>query len=191
MADGTSVNVAPALTTATNGAWPLYASLYSGKGLVIGWMSSDSSSEPPVAQWLKAPDASAALYPAGFAEERMVALQRYVAPKSPQNALGWTNGHLFLGGGNLAVPLEADVLVTNNQIKSVSGTVSNLLLTITASSGLFSGSFVHPATHKKVTIKGGVVQGLPWVPPVGQVGVGGGWFLGTNQGGYVWLEPRP
>jgi hypothetical protein len=191
MADKSAVNVTCSLTTDANGAWPFYASLYSGKGLAIGWMSWASNSEPPVVQWVMAPNALATYYPAGFAEERIVALQRYVAPKSPQNALGWTNGHLFLGGGNLAVPLEADVVVTNKQIKSVSGTVSNLSLTITDSTGLFSGSFMHPTTLKKVTINGGVVQGLPWVSPTIQVGVGGGWFLGTNQGGHVWLEPKP
>ena len=189
MADGSAVTLGTGHSA--EGTWPFYASIYSGRGLVIGWMSFATNAGSHELVWVKPPDSKTQYYPIGFREERPVALQRYLQPAPEESALGWTNGLLFLGGGNLPTSLAADVVVTNNTIKSVGGTVSNLSLTITASSGLFSGSFVHPATHKKVTIRGGVMQGLPWLAPANQVGVGGGWFLGTNQAGHVWLEPKP
>ena len=191
MADGSPVNVTTTLTMSDDGVWPFYASLYSGNGLVIGWLAFASNAATPSVQWVKAPNAANAYYPAGFSKEPDVALKRYVAPASTQNALGWTNGMLFLGSGNLSAPIQTEVIVTNNRIKSVSGSVSNLSLVITNSTGLFGGSFVHPVTRKSVAIRGAVVQGLPWEAPANQVGVGGGWFPGTNEYGSVWIEPKP
>lgn len=52
-------------------------------------------------------------------------------------------------------------------------------LTITPNSGILQGSFIHPETGAKTTLKGAVLQGP---------GLGAGWFLGTNQGGALLIR---
>jgi hypothetical protein len=173
------------------GSWPLYASLYRGRGVLLGWLTCGTDPASQEALWITAADAAARHYPAGFHETRAVALQRYAPPALKQTATTWTLGRLLIGGGNLPTPLEAEVLVTNHLIKPLSGTISNLSLVITNGNGLFAGKFLHPVTRKVTPLRGGLVQGLPWVPPAERVTVGGGWFLGTNEGGYLWLEPKP
>ncbi len=56
---------------------------------------------------------------------------------------------------------------------------NKLALTLTSSSGLLGGSFVHPDTLKKSTLKGVVLQ---------KQQIGGGYFLGTNQSGTLSLS---
>ena len=189
MADGSAVT----LTTghSTGGVWPFHASLRGGRGLVIGWLSCETNSGLREVLWVKPPDSVARYYPGGFREERAVALQRYLPAAPKQNAVPWSTGRLLIGGGNLPERIEAEVLVTNNLIKSLSGSVSNLSLVITNRNGRFGGSFLHPMTHQPVAVRGVLVQGLPWVSPAQQVTVGGGWFLGTNEAGYLWIEPKP
>jgi hypothetical protein len=69
-------------------------------------------------------------------------------------------------------------LSTLNKITVTSTNTTKLALAVTSSSGLLSGSFVHPQTLKKSTIKGVVLQ---------KQDLGGGFFLGTNQSGNVFF----
>ena len=189
MADGSVVTLATGHSV--EGYWPFYASLDGGRGLVIGWMFCAPEPEQRKLVWVKPSNFAARYYPGGFNEKRDAALKRFLSPAPKQSSVSWSMGRLLIGGGNLPAPLEAEVVVTNNLIKSLSGTVSNLSLTITNSNGRFGGSFLHPVTRKATPLSGVLVQGLPWLPPAEQVTVGGGWFLGANQGGYLWLEPKP
>jgi hypothetical protein len=189
MADGSAVTLATGYSV--EGYWPFYAPLDGGRGVVLGWMSCATEPAPRELVWVKPANSAARQYPGGFNEKRDAALKRYLPPALKQTATSWNLGRLLIGGGNLPAPLEAEVLVTNNLIKSLSGSVSNLSLVITNSNGRFGGSFMHPVTRKATPLRGVLVQGLPWVTPTEQVTVGGGWFLGTNEGGYLWLEPKP
>lgn len=99
--------------------------------------------------------------------------------------MNWTNGFVILSGGNLPAPLTNEVLVATNQIRVIGGSISNLNLSLTLSNGLLSGSFFHPITRTNATIKGAVVQDPLNLSPLPS----GGWFLGTNQGGQLRLEP--
>jgi hypothetical protein len=189
LADGATVSQSAGL--AADGRWPFFISLPGGRGLAIGWMSCQANAASQEVFWVKSPDSAARYYPGGFGEGRAVALKRYLAPALKQTATTWTSGRVLMGGGNLPAPIEAEVLVTNNLIKGLSGSASNLSLVITNSNGRFGGSFLHPVTRKATPLQGILVQGLPWVAPAEQVTVGGGWFLGTNHDGWLWLEPKP
>jgi hypothetical protein len=136
--------------------------------------------------WFKPPVPANHFYPAGFTNNVVTLLgSKYVAPAkgSPMLSLTNTTGTvmLTLGGGNLGAVLSNSVIVaTNNTVTILPGTVSNLTLKLAPKTGTFSGSFLHPVTHKAVKFQGTVLQLQDF---------GAGFFTGTNETGYVTITP--
>ena len=91
---------------------------------------------------------------------------------------------MSLSGGNLTAPLEVlevPMRWTNHQpVMTASNSTLKLKLTVALARGTFTGSFVHPFTHKTNTVKGALLQGPGW---------GAGWFLGTDQAGGILIQP--
>jgi hypothetical protein len=167
------------------GQWPLYSSLYGGRGLVMGWMQVGTNAP---ALWLMPPQVTNRYYSNGFALTRDVVVARYQAPGAGQRVLNWTNGLVIVGGGNLPGPLTNQVVLTNNQFRVSGGSISNLTLSITLTNGAFTGSFQHPVTRAATALRGTLVQDALELYRVGS----GGWFQGTNRGGYILIQPaRP
>jgi hypothetical protein len=82
--------------------------------------------------------------------------------------------------GNLTAPLTNVVsLSTANKFTVALPNVDKLALTLAPASGLIAGSFVHPDTLKKSSLKGVILQ---------KQQIGGGFFLGTNQSGTISLN---
>lgn len=181
LADGTPIS--PTATLLSNGQWPLYVSLYGGKGRFLGWMRNNSIS--PVA-WIKPPAPKDKFYTNGFSAQAQTVIAKYTAPGKYQSAVGWTNGVVTISGGNLATALESQITLASNKVKVTSGTISNLSFNIKVADGTFTGAFIHPATKKSVTFKGAILQdsnGIYMVPS-------GGWFSGTNQGGKIIIDRK-
>lgn len=176
LADGTPL--AQKSLLASNGQLPVYASLYKGKGSILGWitvLNNDTNDTPGLLSWTKTALAGGTLYPTGFTNECETIGSRYLIPASGTAALNWSNGVSLLSDGNLSAPLTNTLaLSTANKFTITSTNGARLALSLTSSSGLLGGSFVHPDTAKKCALKGVVLQ---------KQGIGGGCFLGTNQGG--------
>jgi hypothetical protein len=86
-----------------------------------------------------------------------------------------------LFGGNLATNLTNTVTINTNNAVAVTGSNSNnLSLTLNAATGTFTGSFVSPVTNGPTALKGVL---LP------ENNAGFGYFLGTNQGGGILIQP--
>ena len=60
------------------------------------------------------------------------------------------------------------------------GNPNKLSLTIVLPTGRLMGSFEHPVTLKKTTISGVLLPSRQ---------IGGSWFLGTDQSGYLIIGP--
>jgi C1A family cysteine protease len=179
LADGTAISQKSAISA--DGIWPMYVSLYGGNGVFMGWMPVDGNG---TALWIKPQTPTNVFYPEGFHEEPAVAVSRYVAWTNQASLVDWTNGIVAVGGGNLPDVLTSAVVWSNSQVKVLSGgSISNLTLTVTRSSGLFTGSFTHPVTRKKVTVRGALLQQESGHDPL----MSGGWFTGTNQAGFLWM----
>ena len=180
LADGTAITQSSAVTEA--GLWPFFGSLYGGRGGVVGWMSLDSSEAAGEIFWLRPPLVSGSpYYTSGFVLQRSVVVRGYIPPETGQNATGWRYGRVTVGYGNGPDELSSFVVIANNQVRVWSGAISNLTLTIAANNGQLSGSFMHPVTRRSTSFKGALLQD-------GLDTVGGGWFLGTNEGGFLRLE---
>jgi hypothetical protein len=176
LADGSAV--AQKTTLAADGQTPVYVNLYKGKGSLIGWLTvldTDTNDTPGLLLWTKMGTAGGINYLTGFTNETLALGSRYVTPANGVAAMVWSNGMAVLEHGNLTTPLTNSLTLSAvNKFTITSTNTSKLALSLTTSSGLLSGSFVHPDTFKKSTIKGVVLQ---------KQALGGGFFLGTNQSG--------
>ncbi|HVM51309.1 MAG TPA: hypothetical protein VMU04_24985, partial [Candidatus Acidoferrum sp.] len=179
LGDGTKVSQGSLVSKA--GQWPLYIALYAGKGSILGWLAFTNEADRDIdgaLTWLQPAAAPASLYAAGFTNQVEALGSAYVFTNGTR-ALSLTNGLLILEDGNLAHPLTNSFLLGTNNV--LSGT--NLArLSITNTTGLFSGTVTNPVTRKPIALSGAVLQKL---------NEGYGLFLGTNQSGGVELLNGP
>jgi hypothetical protein len=93
-----------------------------------------------------------------------------------------TNGVVIFEGGNLSVPLTNEVMLTvGNKVIDLSLT-NKLSLTLTPSTGAFSGSVTEPGATRADSINGVLLQ---------DESGGYGYFLETNRSGRVLFSPAP
>lgn len=185
--DGTAISQSVPLSK--GGDWPLYVSLYGGKGVLWGWVSFSTNTEPYRFQgdlaWIKRAGAPAdKFYSNGFEKTNEIFGAKYTPPKPGTNTLSWpsTNGVLLIDGGNVEPAISNAVTLVKNKV-TVLANSNKVSVTFTPATGLFSGSFLHPANGKTATVKGALLQ-----LPAPFYGLGSGWFRGTNQSGYFRIE---
>jgi len=177
LADGTKLSQSVAATT--DRQWPLFATLYSGQGQILGWLTFESIEDRDVGglvRWTKQPGAAPRYYPAGFDLETKITGSAYNAGLNP--ITGFSRGTLALSGGNLPADIVNQITITNNKVTNLSS--NKLSLSLNKSQGLFSGSVKDPATGKTISFKGALRQ---------KARLGEGYFLGTDQSGSVRLAP--
>jgi hypothetical protein len=187
LGDGTAVTESTVVSK--EGQWPFYRAFYSGRGILIGWITftndpTTTSDMEGVVSWIKPGKTGTKLYPNGFDwpydSETNNAFGSTFTNRTP--LLSWTNGVAILENGNLAQGITNGLNFGN--AGKVTGT-NKLNLKITTSgnnAGLFKGSVVNPVTGKRITVNGALLQ---------KQDVGYGSFLGTNQSGSVSLAPTP
>jgi hypothetical protein len=116
------------------------------------------------------------LYANSFTNTSVLLGSAYSAAFQKTNGLALANPTVTLSGGDLG-DITTNVIASGLETyKTADGTT--LTLTISPSSGAFSGQY-KPVQGKKISLAGVVLQNS---------GVAGGFFLGTNQSGAVWLQ---
>lgn len=177
LADGTKVSQKAPLSK--DGWWPLYVPLYGGGGSILSWvvfLESPEANFTGVFAWIKTDQPGASFYPGGFNVLRELSGSRYRPPTNAMDrVLTFTMGGVEFSAGNLAEPFENNVLLGENNKVSNLG-INKLSLSITVSSGLFSGSVTPPGASRSVSFKGALHQ---------KQNYGSGFFLGTDQSGRV------
>jgi uncharacterized repeat protein (TIGR03803 family) len=176
LGDGTKVTQTTVLSQ--QGLWPFYASLYSGNGLILGWLTFTnqlaSDIDGPVG-WIKLAQPTAKLYRFGFTNATAAIGSKYAFTNGIP-VLNFSAGQVWLACGNLPGSFTNRIVFGTNKVTNLSS--NKLSLTLTTSSGLFKGSVVNPATGKAISINGAVLQ---------KQNFGFGSFLGTNQCGQVYF----
>jgi hypothetical protein len=178
LSDGTKVTQKSALSA--QGTWPLYVSLYGGKGCVMGWLQLTNNGLNGSVVWLKSATASK-YYPAGFTNQLEAAGVPYQSAPVGTRLLDLSGGtgSLILSGGGLSSPESTSLsLDSKNKVTDLSGRKLSLILT--PASGLFHGSVLNAETGKPITFQGALFP--DW-------NVGLGYFLTPNQSGQVYLAP--
>jgi hypothetical protein len=184
LADGTKVSQRIGLSRA--GLAPFHAPLYSGGGMALGWLTvtnapggAATSAVSGSLHWIKSVNEKAKYYKAGFATDVPVSGSKYVRPASANiPVISLTDGHVAFSQGNIAPAFSNSVRLAGNKLTNLGD--NKLSMSISLSSGLFSGSVVNPATGRSASFKGALLQSQ---------NSGAGFLLGTNRSSRVSLGP--
>jgi hypothetical protein len=158
------------------GQWPLYKSLYGGKGLLIGWLafvSQPTNDLSGAVSWIKSAQVKGKLYPAGFTNETETIGSIY----------GWTNNAPFNWQTGQVALVSATILSTNqitlNKTNNTWTGAQNLKFKFNQPAGLFNGRVIN-TNRRSVGFNGVMLQ---------KQNIGVGYFLGTHESGVVVVGP--
>jgi hypothetical protein len=181
LGDGTKMS--SSVSVAGDGTWPLYVSLYKNQGSCIASVTIDTNHLlEATANWFKPAVPKDHDYPDGFTTSPNLTDALYVSPKNGGPSIA-ESGQLTLGGGNLLSNIVKSVIIAANGSVTVSPTGSDkLTLKVNPTTGQFSGSFLNPGVGKTTKLSGSFLQSDDSAA---------GFFPGTNQTGFVVLEPAP
>jgi hypothetical protein len=177
-----NVGFSQSVPLSMNGQWPLYITPSGAPQPLLGWVAFDTNGTggSPAGfsgkvTWVKAAG-TGAFYPNGFTNTSVLLGSAYSAAFQRTNGLALANPAVTLSGGDLGDITNSVIASGLETYKTADKTT--LTLTINPASGVFSGQYA-PAKGKKISLAGVVLQNKR---------VAGGFFLGTNQSGAVWLQ---
>jgi uncharacterized repeat protein (TIGR03803 family) len=188
LADKTAISQSVALSK--DGNIPLYVSLYSHKGSLLGWLTLTNNITNQPAQmivgtnlaWIKT-NIPKALYAAGFTNTNVTVLGSLYVPGAGLSVL--TNGTLILSNGSLAGALiYSNLTIVDNKLvnPNTAGSSSNQLSgVVTPATGVLTVTFRPTGASADIVAKGVI---LPYDTPTNAAG----WFLDTDQSGYFLLQ---
>lgn len=152
LGDGAAVTSASVVDG--QGQWPLFISVYGGKGSVVGWLTfTNGAALGGQVAWFKLAQPAAKLYPAGFTNttDAIGSAYHHLLDVSP---LGMGGDQIVLTGAGLAQPITADTGFASASASAKTGPK----LTFNNATGTFTGSVPNPQTGKAVPFTGVVLQ---------------------------------
>ena len=181
LADGTKVS--QKTTVSKSGDWPLYVSLYRGKGSLICPAVLDTNQpESDISgalRWFKQTQPTAKIYPGGFTNSTTVLGSRFQSPSLTNALLNLTDGAIEFSADNITTAFtNAIELTPQNTI--VNQSENKLSLSVSKSTGRFTGSVVPPMGGRAISFSGALLQ---------RQNLGAGFFIETNRSGNVILGP--
>jgi hypothetical protein len=158
LADGTRYMQSAYVTT--DGDWPLYVSMYVGKGSLMSWLTFTNLSSSDVSGnlvWTKQAGASAISYPLGFTNGTKAVGSVYVMPLDLGRALNLSGAVVSFSGGNLAASFN-NVVSINSGSQVVNLSPNQMNFRITKNSGAFAGEVTDPNSGQTFNFGGVVLQ---------------------------------
>src|SRR5208282_786863 len=161
LADGTAVTASG--TVLNGGQWPLYLPLYHNQGFLLGLLNFDTN-QPSTGlagtlSWVKAAMTSKT-YSAGFINQSIAAIgSSYSAATMPLITL--SNGVASFAGGNPGVSFsdsETNSTKAGQYDRLGNASSNRLTLSITAATGVFSGTATVPGTKQSFPFHGVLLQ---------------------------------
>lgn len=173
-----------------NGNIPLYVSLYSRQGSLLGWLTVTNNPAKTILgtnlTWIKLPGKAGTLFAAGFTNTDISVLgSLYTAPLAGANNFTLTNGTLTISNGGLSGALiYSNLTVAGNKLANVNaaGNPPNFLEgDITPGTGVLTLKFRPTGAASDITAEGVVLQD-------GATTNAAGSFLGSDQSGLFLLQ---
>ena len=179
LADGTDFSRGGWITD--DGRISFYAPLYEGGGSLSGVLTFSDAPQSDLSgtlRWIKPQTFNTTLGSTGA---------RYTPPDSGQPVLAVSsanpNAQIVFGAGNLAGEIIQPANLDSSNILSIAApALPALAVKIKADSGIWKGSFTHPASGAITKFRGVILR---------KQNAGAGFFLGTDQSGYVNFAPTP
>ncbi len=140
-----------------SGQLPVYISLYSGKGSMLGWVTftnREASDLEATFSWIRY--ATNTLGAGGFTNEVSAVGSMFITPATGQPVIKTLANTVTLAGGGLAAELTPSAMLNLNNVFTCYG--NGLALKVNLQTGLLSGSFLHPVTKLATPLKGIVDQ---------------------------------
>jgi hypothetical protein len=172
LADGLSPAISFSSPVAQDGVFPVFASLYSGKGILLGWLNftNDTAAFPgstidlesSALFWTRQPGGGL-FYTNGFdaSTAPMILIGCAYAPSTARtNRLGWGNG---VFGFDRPVGRAASGLFFNPVKNILTAGIPNnidLLINLNAANGRFTGSFTPEPPGPRIPFNGVLLNGL-------------------------------
>jgi hypothetical protein len=153
MADNTPFSLSTGVFT--NGVWPLYANLFKGGGMLIGWETNVASGTCAGALfWLKG--TNGIYYPDGVQEDLTSIGAKYVPPTPGTQYQIVFGGGPPLGSGPPPPPLVENLFSFNaaGAIVPVAGTSNHLTGSLLSTGVLSKGSILNPANNQLLKFSG-------------------------------------
>jgi uncharacterized repeat protein (TIGR03803 family) len=186
LGDGTKISSTAPVSLI--GTWPFYNLLYSKNGFSLGRMVFTGTNVIDAAlDWQKPPIPADRFNSGGFTTLVSLAGAAYLKPNSSTNSVGLSvagTNVVTLGGGNLVSNIVKTVVIDAlGNVTILAPGSDQLAVFVVPTSGQFGGSFIDAAISKTpIFFNGELVQTNHF---------GGGLFLGTNESGFVTIEPTP
>lgn len=159
LSDGTTIDQVTKISR--DGVWPLYVSLYSGKGVVLGWVTFATGTTNDLtgtASWVKESTAGG-VYSGGFTNDFAVTGSTYDEPALGTRALALSSGTITLSGGDLSAPINTSVTLNTDQTVTIDPLdVNAVTFLIDITNGTFSGTFIHPDLGTVSSFNGVLLQ---------------------------------
>jgi len=177
LGDGTALSQSASLSSLNR--FPLYSSLYGGKGQILGWVYfGPGPGFEPAGQilWTRPAHPTSWFYPGGFALSPAADGSAYVRTNASPLP-GLASGRIIIENGGLLHNITNTFTLAGSELR-VAASTNRISLSIGASSGLIQGSFFDTESRRTMSLYGAVFQGQT---------NGSGYFLNTNQTGRVWI----
>jgi uncharacterized repeat protein (TIGR02543 family) len=183
LADGASFNQTVAVST--TGDVPVYASLYSRAGLLLGWLNLTNGSPAGGLVWIKQAAKTSAAYSGGFTNSIQALWSPWINPPPGLAAIPMTNGQLTISGPEGLTPqlsFNVQVNTKNQLVKLANGSPSNLLTgSINSKNGVWTIAFGNGTGRATTQGMGVFLQNTTNA---------GGFFVGATSAGSITLAPE-
>jgi len=154
LADGTKITQTAPMSK--RGQWPLYAPLYGGQGLILGWLNFNTNAPAEdltgSLAWLKPSAPKSTYYSHGFTNIADAWGSHY----QPPNAFAGAAASLVLSGAALSGGASNRLSIQSNKGQAVDS--KKIILTFTPATGLFSGKLAVTNSAKPIVFNGVVLQ---------------------------------
>lgn len=175
LADNTAVS--QSVPVSKEGNIPVYVSMYSREGLLMGWLALTNNPGRTILgtnlTWIKAGSRTGTLYSGGFTNTNINVLGAFYT-----NNFTLAGGTLTFSNGSLPSALIfSNVTISNNKLSTSDSAVSGV---VSPATGLLTVTVKPPAAASTITAKGVLLE---------DTGTNAaGWFLGTDQSGFFLLQ---
>ncbi len=181
LSDGTAVS--QAVSVSKEGVWPLYLPLYSGKGLMLSWITFAMTSTNDLAgdaTWIKDSTVGGTYYSGGFTNDLTITGSYYEEPPLGIPILNLTTGSVIISGGNMSAATTNTFTLNFDSSVTINPSPANgLTFTFDLANGTFSGQFIDTGNSVTNSFNGVVLQ-------TGDEAVG--YFLGSSESGSVIIK---